>query len=480
VTPTHVETSATTAALATTALRLVTLRKPLTFGPRGPRPPAGTGGGAFKRRPFAARPTAAAAPAAAPPAAAPSAAVAGGASADADGVGDGVGSELWGGTSMGLVTPAAVAAAAAALDVGLSAREDELFMLPLVVEMCRAPLPAGWREAWVDGAVAYVAEGGDGVPQAAHPLTAHFAEAVKAERRRLRRMRHESTAEMPAWMEAAADAWVQFVDGDGALYYHNFTTGERAPSLAAVLRAADPCRPGLDAPQPGRPPPPPMPPSRSSQSSSRHGGSRLSSSRAGGSRQGGSRQGGSRQGGSRGLLSKLLAGLEAEAPQMTDDELKLAYNERLQHTYRHVLGAAVASSPRSVRLTLDVASAYGLDLVGEIDYLWLADLALSLPVPAGWVHVDHPVEKKPYWHNAITGASLWQNPVDEFIKTVIKIQRAPYHHQVRVMAASSIARNEPGFLGGGKFMPRPAPSVVGNMIEAARAGSRGGSRGSAR
>ena len=58
-------------------------------------------------------------------------------------------------------------------------------------------------------------------------------------------------------------------------------------------------------------------------------------------------------------------------------------NKGLMSTFMPIVGAALAHRPRPLRHTLDTAAAYGMDAVKEAEYLWLADLALSLPLPAG-------------------------------------------------------------------------------------------------
>ena len=81
--------------------------------------------------------------------------------------------------------------------------------------------------------------------------------------------------------------------------------------------------------------------------------------------------------------------------------------------------------PRPLRQTLDVVIGYGIQIETEANYLWLADLAIALPLPAGWVQVDHPTQQAQFWHNEICQSSQWQHPVDDFVKATIKMQRQP-------------------------------------------------------
>ena len=108
----------------------------------------------------------------------------------------------------------------------------------------------------------------------------------------------------------------------------------------------------------------------------------------------------------------------------------------LRATFHQVLGASLAASPRPLRQTLEVALAYGISCETEAHYLWLAALALALPLPAGWVQLDHPTKGAPFWHNEICGSSQWQHPVDDFVKATIKMQRAPSSPHVQAMRRS--------------------------------------------
>ena len=86
----------------------------------------------------------------------------------------------------------------------------------------------------------------------------------------------------------------------------------------------------------------------------------------------------------------------------------------------------VAVAPRPVRHTLEVALAYGLQLDTEARHLWLADLAVSLPMPAGWTRLEHPeMLGMAFWHNTLTNTSQWVHPIDDYIKGTIKMLRAP-------------------------------------------------------
>lgn len=140
-----------------------------------------------------------------------------------------------------------------------------------------------------------------------------------------------------------------------------------------------------------------------------------------------------------------------------------------------VLCASVAATPRTMTDTIKMALKYAIDPIAEPNLVWLADLATSLPVPAGWIQVSlpllpcltrnalivaqlqnsqilHPKERIYFWYNELTRISRylflsivahvvsspkhgmtylsgcrWQHPVDDFIKTNIGILRTPRH-----------------------------------------------------
>ena len=39
--------------------------------------------------------------------------------------------------------------------------------------------------------------------------------------------------------------------------------------------------------------------------------------------------------------------------------------------------------------------------------------------------MEHPTQHLPFWYNEICGTAQWQHPVDDFVKTTIKLQRLP-------------------------------------------------------
>ena len=94
-----------------------------------------------------------------------------------------------------------------------------------------------------------------------------------------------------------------------------------------------------------------------------------------------------------------------------------------------VIAATLVHEPRPLQRTLDAAKAFGINLVTEADCLWLADLALSLPPPAGWVLVERPVSQgTAFWYNELTGSAQYQHPVDHFIKNTLKLLRTGHAH----------------------------------------------------
>ena len=117
-----------------------------------------------------------------------------------------------------------------------------------------------------------------------------------------------------------------------------------------------------------------------------------------------------------------------------DDAIAEHIARTLRITFHQMLGASLAAAPRPLRHTLEVAMGHGIQIETEAHYLWLADLAIALPLPAGWVQVEHPTQAPAmFWHNEICQSSQWQHPVDDFVKATIKMQRSPSSPQVQVM-----------------------------------------------
>ena len=101
-----------------------------------------------------------------------------------------------------------------------------------------------------------------------------------------------------------------------------------------------------------------------------------------------------------------------------------------------------------MRHSLDVALKFSIEPLAEPSLLWLADLAVSLPVPAGLAQVLHPKEQLYFWYNEMTESSRWQHPVDDFIKTNLKIMRTPHHPHAVTARRTSLGtfnkRSKPG------------------------------------
>jgi len=110
-----------------------------------------------------------------------------------------------------------------------------------------------------------------------------------------------------------------------------------------------------------------------------------------------------------------------------DEVERVEINAKLRANFQQVLSASLAATPRLMRHSLDLALKFTIEPLAESNLIWLADLAVSLPVPAGWVQVFHPKEQLHYWYNEMTDSSRWQHPVDDFIKTHMKILRTPHH-----------------------------------------------------
>ena len=105
------------------------------------------------------------------------------------------------------------------------------------------------------------------------------------------------------------------------------------------------------------------------------------------------------------------------------------------------MATAVAHNPRPLITTLRVADDYGISLKMETNFLFLADLALSLPVPAGWACVERPQGQGPaFWVNEFTGASQYMHPIDMVVKNLLRRLRLKPEEAKRKTSVSQSRR----------------------------------------
>ena len=339
-----------------------------------------------------------------------------------------------------VVTPADIAEVAGWLGVALPRRgpnneppppeevsAGEYYLLPLAIELMCAPLPGEWREVFEGGRWRF-REGATGKTVDEHPLAESYLQLVALERRRKRpRMRY------PGWLHAAAERMVQFVTPAGDPYTFDFGGVHPAPGLPTVVGTAllgDTDETAFAAGD-----------ARAVRASKEHGAAaaaELTQEEAAAAAVVAHAQGeqalaaaARERALANSQFGKLLGKTLHERMMMASAEeaeghLRERLHAALRHTFRPLLGAALAAAPRQLRSTFDVAQALGIDIVREPGYLWLADLALSLPTPIGWWVADPGVPGRPsFWHNELTATSQWQNPVDELIKGLLQALRQP-------------------------------------------------------
>ena len=346
-----------------------------------------------------------------------------------------------------LLDPEAVRREAERLGVDLTLSDEpgvgDFHLLPLVVESLRAPLPGGWHDVLRDGEIMYVHDMNlTAPPQAEHPLTAAFREVIQIERRRLKRMHAPPTPFLPPWLVEHAKRWMQFVDGKGDTYFYDFGTGETVGDITILLAKYAPA----NATRGPRPPPyprttvfgmpfdaagrGPAPPAAAAEA-----GSLAAVVEAGGG-------GGGASAADELSFSKCTSEpsfAPSEPPISPEQAAADEHAASLRKTFHQMLSTSLATSPRPLTTTLEVAKSYGISVDHEPHYLWLADLALALPLPAGWVQVEHPKEEqRHFWFNELAGSSQWRHPVDDFIHQTLKMQRAPSSPHVQLMRRSRV------------------------------------------
>jgi len=236
---------------------------------------------------------------------------------------------------------------------------------------------------------------------------------------------------------------MQFVDMSGRLYFYDFESGRTVNELVDLIRQLNPStRPAVPRPPPGSKPRG----GRSSEAAaSELVGAALDVLGGGGAEgvEGGAAPPARKP---RTTMTALLDQVAEREKAAEGDEGGTALDDKtiaemiakqLRATFQQMLGSSLSASPRPLAATLDVAMAYGLSIADEPQLLWLADLAISLPLPAGWVQANHPTLQAAFWHNEICHSSQWQHPVDDFIRTTIKMQRSPSSPQAAAMRRST-------------------------------------------
>ena len=336
---------------------------------------------------------------------------------------------LWAEGSSRVLTPDDVLASARILGValpgttGCEPARAEYHLLPLVVELLRAPLPNGWQEVECDG-VWMFREGATQQLHTLHPLTDAFAAVTAHERRRRRLGKHYR---YPAWLSAAAEHMMQFVAPDGALYTYNFAENARAPPPEAIVRSAmqgDSDESSFAA----------VAAEESSGASFRRLPLPSQEEDAASATRERTREaaGLGKEVDANGAFGRLLGQRMLQRAGETmpgsekDDVLRQRLHAALHAAFDPLVGASLAHMPRPLSATLEAAISLGIDVGREPHYLWLADLAHSLPVPIGWEQLAHPLAGRPdFWHNPLLGCSQWQHPVDHLIKGCLHSLRAP-------------------------------------------------------
>ena len=144
------------------------------------------------------------------------------------------------------------------------------------------------------------------------------------------------------------------------------------------------------------------------------------------------------------FLGKTLFDRRVDGGAVEEHRLREQLHAALHASYDPLLGTSLTTAPRQLRVTFDIALSLGIDIVREPEYLWLADLAQSMPVPLGWAIVDHPIAQQPsFWHNELSQISQWQHPVDDYIKSLVLALRTPLNPRsaplVRVMLGEGAA-----------------------------------------
>lgn len=320
---------------------------------------------------------------------------------------------LWG-IAQRLVTPMSIRTMAVALGIELHPPGDEYHLLPFAVAALRAPLPPGWREVYRRREVVYEKVSTDQFSRV-HPFFDSFKQLVKLQRMRSGpRYPHKQ-----APLLTAAERWMQFVDNRGKVYFYDFSSGTRAISLQRLvehlLEQVPHARPIVTSKKP-----PKATQKRQHEMSPEEAAAAAVLAVASKREAPGAAR----------FASVVETASTSMAKAMANDESsreqRNALVDHLRSLYEPTVAMSVVHEPRPLPRTLLVALAYSLRLEFDADCVFLADIAISMPPPAGWIRVEPASrQESAYWYNALHGCSQHQHPVDTFIRDQLKQIRQP-------------------------------------------------------
>ena len=356
-----------------------------------------------------------------------------------------------------MITPADVLECARSLGILLPARgpngeapdpqavqDGEYYLLPLACELIHAPLPGEWREIMIDGKV-HFREGATGTTSLLHPLTEVYCEIVAVERRRPRpKMRYVS------WLQGMSERAMQFVSPSGDVYSYDFGACLKAadiPTLIHMAMLGERDESSFAAGDKAA-----VQAAHAAKEASRCSCQLLGGRAAAGAAAAQSDEALDAQAKDRQLrnssFSRLLGRTVYQhtldsASESDEGRLKRRLMGIVHGHFDPIIGISLATCPRQLRVTFDVALALGIDLVKDVELIWLADLVQSLPSPLGWAVAEHPVTEQPdFWHNELTGVSQWQHPTDEFIKSLVVALRSPLQPRAKNVVTTLLGGEE--------------------------------------
>ena len=378
-----------------------------------------------------------------------------------------VSSVLWCAEMSRVVTPAEVHQCARALGILLPTRgpkgeapdpddvsAGEYDLLPLACELICAPLPGEWREVLIDGQV-HFREGATGTLSQDHPLTDEARELVAIERRR-----PPPKLRYPPWLHTAAMRVLQFVTPAGVVYSYDFGSCSVVESIRTIIhhamlgesdnsafatgdRAAVEAAAKAKEAAAGAP-------AAALSAEEAAAAAVVSMSQSDADVEASAKQRQLSQSGFGNMIGKAVyQKTVADAAGTAEGKLRQRLAEALHTHYDPIIGSTLAWCPRQLRVTFEAAIALGIELVKDMDLVWLADLAQSLPSPLGWAVAEHPVTEQPtFWHNELTGVSQWQHPTDEFIKSLTVAMRSPLQSRAKNVVVAQLGEATLAAFGG--------------------------------
>ena len=131
------------------------------------------------------------------------------------------------------------------------------------------------------------------------------------------------------------------------------------------------------------------------------------------------------------------------------DRLRAAFDHQRAHSLRQMprsLEEVLTTAPLPIipcihpshhpLQVLTMAAYLAMPHGGEIgtEHLWIADAALCLQLPLGWIEHEDEADGHKYYANVVTEERLWEHPQLAFLRGVVEAVSARANHTHQLIA----------------------------------------------